>query len=107
MALLAETDGDFVRAFFACQYAGLLPAPMALPTPLGGRPAYIEQSMTLATSALAKILIGPVGLKEWVAEIGEGAGLAFAGVLADLPEDGGAARCPQGSCRPFPTFRFF
>ena len=26
VALLAETDGDFVRAFFACQYAGLLPA---------------------------------------------------------------------------------
>ena len=91
VALLAETDGDFVRAFFACQYAGLLPAPMALPTPLGGRAAYIEQIKTLATSAQAKILIGPVGLKEWVAEIGEGAGLAFAGVLADLPEDGGAA----------------
>jgi hypothetical protein len=43
VALLAETDGDFVRAFFACQYAGLLPAPLSLPTPLGGRPAYIEQ----------------------------------------------------------------
>lgn len=91
VALLAETDGDFVRAFFACQYAGLLPAPMALPTPLGGREAYIEQISNLATSAKAKILIGPVGLKDWVAEIGQRASLDFAGVLADLPEDGGAA----------------
>lgn len=91
VALLAETDADFVRAFFACQYAGLLPAPMALPTPLGGREAYIEQIKNLALSAKAKILIGPNGLKDWVAEIGERAGLEFAGVLADLPEDGGAA----------------
>ncbi len=91
VALLAETDGDFVRAFFACQYAGLLPAPMALPTPLGGREAYIEQITNLARSAKAKILLGPVGLKDWVAEIGQRAGLDFAGVLADLPEDGGAA----------------
>jgi fatty-acyl-CoA synthase len=90
VALLAETDADFVRAFFACQYAGLLPAPMALPTPLGGRAAYIEQITNLAKSAKAKILIGPVGLKDWATEIGERAGLDFAGVLADLPEDGGA-----------------
>jgi fatty-acyl-CoA synthase len=90
VALLAETDGDFVRAFFACQYAGLLPAPLALPTPLGGREAYIEQIKNLANSAQARILIGPVGLKDWVAEIGQRGGLDFAGVLADLPEDGGA-----------------
>jgi len=101
VALLAETDGDFVRAFFACQYAGLLPAPMALPTPLGGRAAYIEQIKTLATSAKAKILLGPVGLKDWVVEIGASAGLEFAGVLADLPEDGGAQLptiTPEDSC---------
>ena len=91
VALLAETDGDFVRAFFACQYAGLLPAPMALPTPLGGREAYIEQISNLARSAKAHILIGPTGLKDWVAEIGARAGLSFAGTLADLPDDAGAA----------------
>jgi fatty-acyl-CoA synthase len=91
VGLIAETDGDFVRAFFACQYAGLLPAPMALPTPLGGREAYIEQISNLARSAKANILIGPAGLKDWVVEIGARAGLSFAGVLADLPQDGGAA----------------
>ena len=101
VALLAETDGDFVRAFFACQYAGLLPAPMALPTPLGGREAYIEQITNLARSAKADLLIGPAGLKDWVAEIGARAGLSFAGVLADLPEDAGAtlpAITPEDPC---------
>ena len=43
VGLIAETDGDFVRAFFACQYAGLVPAPLPLPAPLGGREAYVEQ----------------------------------------------------------------
>lgn len=101
VALLAETDGDFVRAFFACQYAGLLPAPMALPTPLGGREAYVEQIANLARSAKAKILIGPVGLKDFVAEIGQRAELDFAGALANLPEDGGAALptiAPEDPC---------
>lgn len=101
VALLAETDGDFVRAFFACQYAGLLPAPLALPTPLGGREAYIEQISNLARSAKAKILIGPVGLKDWVTEIGQRAGLDFAGLLADLPEDSGATLpiiTPEDAC---------
>ena len=37
VGLIAETSGDFVHAFFACQYAGLIPAPLPLPAPLGGR----------------------------------------------------------------------
>ena len=31
VAIIAETDANFVRAFFACQYAGLVPVPMPLP----------------------------------------------------------------------------
>lgn len=55
------------------------------------RPISSRSISNLARSAKANILIGPVGLKDWVAEIGARAGLAFAGVLADLPEDAGAA----------------
>ena len=43
VGLVAETDGDFVVAFFACQYARLTPAPLPLPSPLGGREAYVDQ----------------------------------------------------------------
>ncbi|MET3525218.1 fatty acyl-AMP ligase [Phenylobacterium koreense] len=90
VGLVAETDGDFVRAFFACQYAGLLPAPLPLPTPLGGRAAYVEQIRRMLDAARAAALVGPAGLAEWVAEIAEGQGLTFAGTLADLPAEASA-----------------
>src|SRR3546814_14557430 len=34
VGVIAETDGDFARAFFACQYAALVPAPLPLPAAL-------------------------------------------------------------------------
>jgi fatty-acyl-CoA synthase len=91
VGLIAETDADFVRAFFACQYAGLVPAPLPLPAPLGGREAYVEQMARMLASAHARLLIGPAGMKDWVAEIAAKATLDFAGVLADLPESKGDA----------------
>src|SRR5271163_2766042 len=36
VALIAETDANFLRAFFACQYAGLVSVPMPLPVAFGG-----------------------------------------------------------------------
>ena len=86
VGLIADTEADFVRAFFACQYAGLVPAPLPLPAPLGGREAYVEQIARMLASAHAKLLIGPAGMKDWVAEIAAKAPLDFSGVLADLPE---------------------
>ena len=96
VGLIADTEGDFVRAFFACQYAGLAPAPLPMPAPLGGREAYVEQIARMLTTARAKRLIGPSGMKDWVAEIAAKTPLDFAGALADLPEappfqEGGAA----------------
>jgi len=86
VGLIAETDGDFVRAFFACQYAGLAPAPLPLPAPLGGREAYIEQVARMLASARASILIGPTSMAAWLPEIAAKAPLSFSGTLADLPE---------------------
>jgi hypothetical protein len=96
VGLIADTEADFVRAFFACQYAGLVPAPLPLPAPLGGREAYVEQIARMLGSAHAKLLIGPAGMKDWVAEIAAKAPLDFAGVLADLPE-ARATPCPTAS----------
>lgn len=93
VALIAETDGDFVRAFFACQYAGLIPAPLPLPTPLGGRAAYVDQIRRMVAAAKAGALIGPLALEPWVAEIAEGQDLKFAGALSALP-DAAAAELP-------------
>ena len=41
VALIAETEGDFARAFFACEYAGLVPTALPLPAAFGGRAAYV------------------------------------------------------------------
>ncbi len=91
VGLIAETEGDFVRAFFACQYAGLIPAPLPLPAPLGGREAYIDQIARMLASARAPMLIGPAGMADWMPQIAERTPLAFAGTLADLPAADGAA----------------
>ena len=43
VALVAETDGDFVSLFFACQYAGLVPAPLPLPINFAGHAPYVAR----------------------------------------------------------------
>ena len=101
VGLIADTDADFVRAFFACQYAGLVPAPLPLPAPLGGREAYVDQIARMLGSAHARLLVGPAGMKDWVAEIAAKAPLDFAGALADLPPSAGASLpevSPDNTC---------
>ncbi len=94
VGLIAETDADFVRAFFACLYAGLPPAPLPLPAPLGGREAYIEQIARMLDSAKAKILIGPTSMAAWLPEIAAKTTLTFAGSLNALPEAATSATLP-------------
>ncbi|KAB0677186.1 fatty acyl-AMP ligase [Aureimonas leprariae] len=88
VAILAETEGDFPRAFFACRYAGLVPAPMPLPAAFGGRASYIEHLRRMIGVAEARAAIGPAALRDWLLEGADGLGLRFAGPLADLPDAG-------------------
>lgn len=85
VGLIADTTPDFVRAFFACQYAGLAPAPMPLPTPLGGRDAYVAQIGRMLGAAAAAAVIAPVEFEAWAAEAAEVSGSARMLRLADLP----------------------
>ncbi|NIV97807.1 AMP-binding protein, partial [Candidatus Saccharibacteria bacterium] len=50
VAMVAETDPDFLRFFFACQYAGLVPVSLPAPMSLGGRSAYVAQLRGLLKS---------------------------------------------------------
>src|SRR4051794_39533410 len=43
LMMIADTEPDFCVTFMATQYAGLVPVPVAIPTSLGGRGAYVEQ----------------------------------------------------------------
>jgi len=81
VGLVAENDGDFTRAFYACQYAGLVPAPLPMPAAFGGRQTYIEHLQRMLTTARANALFGPNVLAAWLAEAAEGLDLQFAGTL--------------------------
>jgi fatty-acyl-CoA synthase len=59
IAIVAETGPDFFVAFFACQYAGLVPAPMPMPVNLGGKDGYIQQIRAMIEGAAAAAAIGP------------------------------------------------
>ena len=101
VALAAESDGDFLRAFFACQYAGLVPAPVPLPAPFGGKDAYVAHVRRMLMSADARVALAPAALSEWFTQAGEGLGLALTGTLADLPAARGdalPAPDPDGLC---------
>ena len=86
VGLVADTDADFVVAFFACQYARLTPAPLPLPAPLGGRDAYVEQLARMLGSAKAAAVFGPESLLPWLKDAADAAGVKMAARIADLPE---------------------
>ncbi len=71
IAIVAETSSDFVVAFFACQYAGIIPAPMPMPVNLGGKDGYLNQIRQMITGAGAVAAIGPETLTSFLDEATE------------------------------------
>jgi fatty-acyl-CoA synthase len=102
VAVVAESDGDFIRTFFACQYAGLIPAPLPLPAPFGGRQGYIEHIRRMLQSAGARAALAPEALAEWMREAAEGLDLVFSGAIGDLKAAPAARELPgadpEGLC---------
>ncbi|MBI1181789.1 MAG: fatty acyl-AMP ligase [Alphaproteobacteria bacterium] len=98
VALIADTTSDFVAAFFGCQYAGLLPVPLPLPTSFGGKDGYVEQLNKQMVSCQASAAVSPSGMSDLLLQAAEGLDLVFAVSsedLAALPE-GNPALEPQG-----------
>ena len=92
VALVAETGPDFMIAFFACQYAGMLPCPVPLPMQIGGRDSYIARVTGMLRAAQAHMLITPGALRDKLEEAAKGAGVPLLDheTLATLPEQPGA-----------------
>ncbi len=89
VALIAETSPDFVRFFFACQYAGLVPVPLPISINLGSHEAYVRQLRGMLTSCQASIAVAPTGIVPFVQEAGRGLGLEFVGdadAFLEFPE---------------------
>lgn len=84
VALVAETDPDFVIAFAACQYGGLIPAPMPLPSAFGGREGYIALVQHMLKCAHASAVIAPEWVMPYVRDAAEGLSLKVVGTAAEV-----------------------
>lgn len=98
MIIVADTHPDFLRFFFACQYAGLVPVPLPIPLNLGGHKAYVEQIRAMARSCQASLAMAPKDYSELLEEAVEGQGLVFSGTAEAydaLPQQDGELRPMQ------------
>jgi len=59
VALVAETYPDFLRFFYACQYAGMVPVPLPASIHLGGHKAYVAQLRRLLLNCRAQVAVAP------------------------------------------------
>ncbi len=84
VAVIADTHPDFMRVFYACQYAGLVPVPLPATMFLGGRDAYVGQIRRLLCDCQAAIAMSPAGFLPFLLEAAEGLELLFVGQIADL-----------------------
>ncbi len=75
VGLIAETSSNFLTAFMACQYAGVIPAPMSLPAAFGGREAYEWQISRMAHTADLAAVLTPAELMEIVSSAMSGMGV--------------------------------
>jgi len=79
VALVAETNPDFLRFFFACQYAGLVPVSLPASVNLGGHTVYVTQLRGLLQSSQAAVAMAPRGYASFLEEAGDGLGLKLIG----------------------------
>ena len=89
MALVADTHPDFIRFFFACQYAGLIPVPLPASVHMGGRESYVNQLRRLLLSCRATVAMATEDFFPFLSEAAEGLGLRFCGTpeaFGELPE---------------------
>ncbi|VAW02158.1 AMP-binding enzyme, associated with serine palmitoyltransferase [hydrothermal vent metagenome] len=84
VAMVAETDADFATTFFACQYAGLLPAPLPLPVAFGGKDGYIDHIRRIALVCGASAIFCPNSLSDWIKQSAQTLDLVWSGSLDDF-----------------------
>ena len=76
VAVVAETDGEFMAVFFGCQYAGLIPCPMPYTMYIGGKEAYVERVAGMLRAARACAVITSSEFEAYIREGADQAGVA-------------------------------
>ena len=98
VAIVAETDPEFMRFFFACQYAGLVPVPLPAAIHIGGHKVYIENLRRLLDTCQAEVAAAPDTYLPLLQEACRGRRMRFVGRYGDfdgLPERD-ASLAPSG-----------
>ena len=89
VAVVAETNPDFLRFFFACQYAGLVPVALPAAANLGGHAAYVGRLRRVLQGCGAAAATASSQYLRFLREAAEGLDLAFvetAAAFDELPE---------------------
>jgi fatty-acyl-CoA synthase len=102
LVLVADTDPDFIILFLACQYAGILPVPVAVPTTLGGHAAYVAALRRQLEGCAAAAAAAPAALLPLLREAAEGLPVGLVGAPSDFYDlpSGRAALRPFGAGDP-------
>ena len=82
VALVAETNPDFVRFFYACQYAGLIPVALPASVKVGAHAAYVEQLQRLLEASDAAVGVASEGYLPFLQE----ASAELTMRMVDMPE---------------------
>ena len=89
VALVAETHPDFIRFFYACQYAGLIPVALPASIKVGAHSTYVAQLQRLLEASDAVIGVASDGYLPFLREASEGLNMRMvdrAQAFYDLPE---------------------
>jgi fatty-acyl-CoA synthase len=82
VALVAETNPDFIRFFYACQYAGLIPVALPASVKVGAHCAYVSQLQRLLEASDAAVGVASEGYLPFLQEASEGLTIR----MVDAPE---------------------
>ncbi len=91
VALIAETGASFMRAFFACQYAGLVPVPLPTPAAFGGRGGFVAHIRPMLATARPAAALAPAAHLAMIREASDGLHVRAVGtyeLFDGLPESG-------------------
>ena len=83
VALVADMHPDFVRFFFACQYAGLIPVPLPAQLQFGGRKPYVAQLKRLLSDCQAELAMAPDAFLSFLTDAAAGSNVRFSGTPQD------------------------
>jgi fatty-acyl-CoA synthase len=72
LAIVAETNPDFLRFFFACQYAGLVPVALPSTVNLGGHEAYVHKLRGMLQASKASIAVASSAFAGFLGEAVQG-----------------------------------